>query len=194
MRFAPFFCTLTLLLFGSWEARAETEYAMPPCINTKGGEQPLVYHVHPQLIITGYRTAKADEPEDDRRPSRLITPFSLVVPANIGVWKGHMPEGLAPPPGKDSCYQEIHTHSYSGMLHVESVTEGTVYKLGHFFEVWALKDHQVKDMLGQIMSVEVLETDGTSYFVPKDEFLEIDITKDLRKIFVRLEVDAYSSD
>ena len=167
---------------------------MPPCINTKGGEQPLVYHVHPQLIITGYRTAKADEPKDGKRPSRLITPFDLVVPANLGVWHGHIPNGLTPPSGKDSCYQEIHTHTFSGILHVESVTEGMVYKMGHFFEVWSLKDHQAKDMLGRILSVEVLEADGTSYFVPKDKFLEIDITKDLRKILVRLKVDEYSSD
>ncbi|MBI4119312.1 MAG: hypothetical protein HY456_00510 [Parcubacteria group bacterium] len=174
-----FLCAIAFLVFYDGNANAQSEkkeYEMPPCI---AGD--LVYHVHPQLTIMGFRTSAKD--------GRILTPFFITPPANLGV-KLDEPR----------CFREIHTHNYSGVLHVESVDPEREYKLGHFFEVWAERDPLIKRMLRLELIVLVSDTGGERYWKVPDyavvsgEFLDLSISIDRRKILIILPADAYSSD
>ncbi len=64
-------------------------------------------HVHPWLRIT-------------------INNQSVTIPANIGI--------VASATG--TCFEPLHTHDASGIIHVEATDASTVYTLGHFFQIW----------------------------------------------------------
>jgi hypothetical protein len=80
-----------------------------PCLENEG----LVFHVHPWLRI-------------------IINGENLTIPAGIGIRDPVYQNGVA---GSGSCFEPLHTHDSSGIIHIESITNRT-YTLGDFFQVW----------------------------------------------------------
>ncbi len=88
-----------------------------PCLGTES----VVYHVHPWLRI-------------------VINGKNVTIPAAIGL-KNPLPEGNATwgevyGGSSSTCFEPVHTHDASGVIHIESPTD-TNYTLGDFFNIWA---------------------------------------------------------
>ncbi len=75
-------------------------------------------HVHPWLRIT-------------------INPgtgnISVAIPTAIGILDPQISNGLA---SGGSCFEPMHTHDASGIIHVESPSTSTQYTLDNFFQIW----------------------------------------------------------
>jgi hypothetical protein len=86
------------------------------------GTEPVVYHVHPWLQI-------------------YIDNYKVVIPGAIGIQnpaiEGQTNGGYIYGGGTNSCFEPVHTHDNSGIIHIESETD-TNYTLGEFFQIWAV--------------------------------------------------------
>jgi len=82
-----------------------------PCL----GNESLVYHVHPYLRV-------------------VINGQNVTIPAAIGIHNPFFANGVAGG-GQNSCFEPLHTHDTSGVIHIESES-GRNYTLGDFFTVW----------------------------------------------------------
>lgn len=81
-----------------------------PCL----AQEALALHVHPYLRIV-----------IDGRP--------VTVPAAIGIRDPQYQEGLAV---AGACFEPLHTHDASGIIHIEGPDPNQRYTLGDFFAVW----------------------------------------------------------
>jgi hypothetical protein len=81
-----------------------------PCL----AQETLALHVHPYLRIVL-----------DGRP--------LTVPAAIGIRDPQFEAGLAV---GGACFEPLHTHDASGIIHIEGPDPNQRYTLGDFFAVW----------------------------------------------------------
>jgi hypothetical protein len=82
------------------------------------GTESLVYHVHPWLRI-------------------WIEGKNVTIPAAIGMkgaFQATTVNGI-PTYGASTCYEPLHTHDDTGIIHIESESD-TNYTLGDFFNVW----------------------------------------------------------
>ena len=85
-----------------------------PCLP----QEQLNLHIHPWLRIT-------------------INPgtgnISVVIPAAVGILDPQISSGVA---SGGSCFEPLHTHDTSGVIHVESQSTSTNYTLDNFFQIW----------------------------------------------------------
>jgi hypothetical protein len=77
-------------------------------------------HIHPWLRILIQTT-----------PGGLND--SITIPTAVGILDPELSNGLA---GGGSCFEPLHTHDDSGIIHVESAHTTDKYTLGDFFDVW----------------------------------------------------------
>jgi len=123
---------------------------------------PDDYHVHTHLTI--YLNGEA-----------------LAVPQNIGIESG--------PP---RCFYSIHTHDYSGKLHIEAAAEGS-FTLGQFFAVWGetLDADTLADLQGMPVVVYVTDEGDTVATKIEDDWDAIELTSH-REITIQVgtEIDA----
>ncbi len=88
-----------------------------PCL----GSESLFLHIHPYLQI-------------------VIDDKNVTIPGAIGI-ENPVPEGVynhgeAYSGGANSCFEPVHTHDSSGLIHIESPDDQN-YTLGDFFHIWA---------------------------------------------------------
>ncbi len=81
-----------------------------PCLGVEG----LAQHVHPWLRI-----------EVDGQP--------VTIPAAVGIVDPVYRNGAAV---GGACFEPLHTHDASGIIHLESPSPTQLYTLGDFFAVW----------------------------------------------------------
>jgi len=103
-----------------------TTYILPP-LGSQGypfqclGTESLFMHIHPWLRI-------------------VILGMNVTIPGAIGienpVASGSGNFGTLFGGGADSCFEPIHTHDFSGVIHIESPSDVN-YSLSDFFNVWA---------------------------------------------------------
>src|SRR2546427_2032541 len=74
--------------------------------------EPATFHIHPYLRI-------------------VINGQDITIPAAIGINN---------PGGANSCFEPVHTHDTSGIIHVESLTSVN-YTLSDFFTIWNDTNH-----------------------------------------------------
>ena len=79
-------------------------------------------HVHPWLRIWIENT-----------PGNNV---SVTIPTAVGILNPAINNGLAGA-GPNSCFEPLHTHDASGLIHVESASTSDIYHLSDFFNVWA---------------------------------------------------------
>lgn len=60
--------------------------------------------------------------------------YNITIPTAVGILNPSTSNGLT---GGGSCFEPLHTHDASGIIHVESGSTGDKYSLGDFFNVWA---------------------------------------------------------
>jgi hypothetical protein len=77
--------------------------------------EALGFHIHPYIRI-------------------VVNGENVPIPAAIGIRNPVYANGVASG-GSDSCFEPIHTHDSSGIVHIESGTN-TTYTLADFFRVW----------------------------------------------------------
>ena len=86
------------------------------------GSEAYFLHIHPWLRI-------------------VIDGKNISIPATIGI-ENAVPVaqgpkfGVAYGGGSSSCFEPVHTHDFSGIIHIESPTD-TNYTLNNFFAIWA---------------------------------------------------------
>ncbi len=85
-----------------------------PCL-----AETTTLHVHPWLRIW-IETAPG-------------SPYNVTIPTAIGILNPQINNGLA---GGGSCFEPLHTHDSTGIIHVESAHTTDTYSLGDFFNVW----------------------------------------------------------
>jgi hypothetical protein len=81
-----------------------------PCLGMEG----LAQHLHPWLRI-----------EIDGKPVTIPAAVGIVAP----IYRGGVAVG-------GSCFEPLHTHDASGIIHIESPSPTQLYTLGDFFAVW----------------------------------------------------------
>ncbi|HET7404684.1 MAG TPA: hypothetical protein VFV92_15190 [Candidatus Bathyarchaeia archaeon] len=86
-----------------------------PCL-----AESVTLHVHPWLRIWIENT-----------PGNNV---SVTIPAAVGILDPQITNGLA---GGGSCFEPLHTHDSTGIIHIESGSITDSYTLGDFFKVWA---------------------------------------------------------
>jgi len=106
-----------IVLYTSAQVGAGSGFPFP-CLQN----EELYYHVHPYLRI-------------------VIDGQNVTIPTAVGIENPVIEQGLASG-GLNSCFEPLHTHDDSGILHIESNTN-TTYTLGDFFEVWSATYHTV---------------------------------------------------
>jgi hypothetical protein len=84
------------------------------------GTEALFLHIHPHLSI-------------------VINGKNVTIPGGIGI-ENAIPEGSSNwgevyGGGSSSCFEPVHTHDASGLIHIESPTNQN-YTLGDFFNIW----------------------------------------------------------
>lgn len=103
-----------------------TEYQPPPvgdldfpfqCLSSES----LYLHVHPWLVIT-----------IDGKNVTIPPGIGIKNPVQEATYNGEPVYGG----GANSCFEPVHTHDNSGIIHIESPTN-TNYTLGNFFQIWA---------------------------------------------------------
>jgi len=87
-----------------------------PCL----GSESLFLHIHPYLRI-------------------VIDGKNVTIPGAIGI-ENALPEGSSNwgevySGGSSSCFEPVHTHDSSGLIHIES-PQNQNYTLGDFFNIW----------------------------------------------------------
>jgi len=86
-----------------------------PCL-----AESVTLHVHPYLQIWIENT-----------PGNNV---NVTLPTAIGILDPQITNGLA---GGGSCFEPLHTHDSTGIIHIESASISDTYTLGDFFKVWA---------------------------------------------------------
>ena len=86
-----------------------------PCL-----AESVTLHVHPSLQIW-----------IDNSPGSNV---SVVIPTAVGILDPQITNGRA---GGGSCFEPLHTHDSTGIIHIESAHITDTYSLGDFFKVWA---------------------------------------------------------
>lgn len=81
-------------------------------------QEALTFHIHPYLRI-------------------VIDGNNISVPAGIGIVDATVANGIA---YGGTCYEPIHTHDSSGIIHIESPVNRN-YTLGEFFQIWSATYH-----------------------------------------------------
>jgi hypothetical protein len=81
-----------------------------PCL----AQETLALHVHPYLRI-------------------VMEGQAVRVPAAVGIRDPRMQQGVAV---GGSCFEPVHTHDASGIIHIEAPDPSRQYTLGDFFAVW----------------------------------------------------------
>jgi hypothetical protein len=76
-------------------------------------------HVHPWLRIWIQTTPGTNN--------------SVTIPTAVGILDPQISGGLA---GGGSCFEPMHTHDDTGIIHIESAHTTDTYTLGDFFNVW----------------------------------------------------------
>jgi hypothetical protein len=99
----------------NYEAVLGTNFA---CLGTES----LYLHIHPWLTIT-----------IDGKNVTLPSGIGIKDPAQVGTSSGEPVFGG----GASTCFEPMHTHDDSGLIHIESPTN-TNYTLGEFFTEWNL--------------------------------------------------------
>ncbi|HYY91980.1 MAG TPA: hypothetical protein VE955_08320, partial [Candidatus Dormibacteraeota bacterium] len=59
--------------------------------------------------------------------------YNVTLPAAVGILNPEISNGVA---GGGSCFEPLHTHDSSGIIHIESAHTSDTYTLGDFFNVW----------------------------------------------------------
>ena len=80
-----------------------------PCLSN----EQLAIHIHPWLTID-------------------VDGKNVTIPAAIGIANPVIQNGVA---GSGSCFEPMHTHDSSGIIHIESATDIN-YTLADFFQIW----------------------------------------------------------
>ena len=88
---------------------AKTEFPFP-CL----AHEALALHVHPYLRI-------------------VIEGRPVEIPTAMGIRNPRVDQGLAV---GGSCFEPLHTHDSSGIIHIEGPDPNRQYTLGDFFAVW----------------------------------------------------------
>jgi hypothetical protein len=86
-----------------------------PCL-----AENVTLHVHPWLRIWIENSSG--------------TYYNVTIPTAIGILNPQISNGLA---GGGSCFEPLHTHDSTGIIHVESAHVSDTYTIGDFFNVWA---------------------------------------------------------
>ena len=90
-----------------------------PCLGVEG----TTLHVHPYLQV-------------------IISGQSVSIPAGVGISNPVFNSpGIA---SRGSCFEPLHTHDASGIIHVEASDVNSQYTLGDFFTIW-------KDTYGSVI-------------------------------------------
>jgi len=93
----------------------QASYHFPfPCL----GSESLTFHIHPSLSI-------------------VINGQNVTIPAAIGIVSPQYQNGIA---RGGTCFEPMHTHDASGIIHIES-PGNTSYTLSEFFQIWNDTDH-----------------------------------------------------
>lgn len=85
-----------------------------PCL----GQEALTFHIHPWLRI-------------------WIGSTNVTIPAAVGITNPVFQNGIATG-GSGACYEPMHTHDSSGIIHIEAPGSATQYTLAAFFQVWSV--------------------------------------------------------
>jgi hypothetical protein len=101
-------------------------YAVYAISQSKGGDFPFTclgteqttVHVHPWLRIT-INTGTSN--------------VSVQIPAAIGILDPQFSSGIA---SGGSCFEPMHTHDASGIIHIEAGSVSSQYTLDAFFKIW----------------------------------------------------------
>ena len=106
---------------------ATSSYILPPTVSSSSypfkclGSESLFLHIHPYLRI-------------------IINGHNVPIPGAIGIQNavpaGQGNFGETYSGGSNSCYEPVHTHDFSGIIHIES-PQNVNYTLEQFFTVWA---------------------------------------------------------
>src|SRR5215831_4924651 len=97
-------------------SRSSNSTSFPfPCL-----AESVTLHVHPWLRIA-----------IDNSPGSNVT---VALPTAVGILDPQITNGLA---GGGSCFEPLHTHDSTGIIHIESASISDSYTLGDFFKVWA---------------------------------------------------------
>ena len=106
-----------IFLYTNSQAQSTAQFPFP-CLQNEA----LYFHVHPWLRI-------------------VINGQNVTIPTAVGIANPVIQEGLAGG-GLNSCFEPMHTHDSSGIIHIESNTN-TNYTLSDFFQVWYATYHTV---------------------------------------------------
>jgi len=82
------------------------------------GSESLTFHIHPYLRI-------------------VINGQNVTIPAAVGIVNPQYQNGIA---RGGTCFEPMHTHDVSGVIHIES-PGNTNYTLSEFFQIWNGTDH-----------------------------------------------------
>ncbi len=85
-----------------------------PCLP----QEQLFLHIHPWLRIV-----------INNGPSNI----SVTIPAGVGILDPQATNGIV---YGGSCFEPLHIHDTSGIIHVESPSISTQYTLDNFFQIW----------------------------------------------------------
>ena len=89
-----------------------------PCLGFEG----TTLHVHPWLRIM-INTGAGNS--------------NVSIPVAIGILNPQLTtQGGIQVASGGSCFEPLHTHDASGIIHLESGSTSTIYTLGDFFEIW----------------------------------------------------------
>jgi hypothetical protein len=61
----------------------------------------------------------------------MINAQNVAIPANVGIGNS------------GACFEPMHTHDASGIIHIESPNTSTQYTLSQFFQIWNVTYHTV---------------------------------------------------
>lgn len=97
-------------------SRSSGQPAFPyPCL-----AESVTLHVHPWLRIW-----------IDSSPGNNV---SVTIPTAVGILDPQISNGRA---SGGSCFEPLHTHDSTGIIHVESAHVTDAYSIGDFFKVWS---------------------------------------------------------
>src|SRR2546422_9991643 len=84
------------------------------------GSESLTFHIHPYLRI-------------------VINGQNVTIPAAVGIVNPQYQNGIA---RGGTCFEPLHTHDATGIIHVESAGN-TKYTLSEFFQIWNYTYHSI---------------------------------------------------
>jgi len=64
--------------------------------------------------------------------------YNVTIPTAVGILNPQISNGEA---GGGSCFEPLHTHDSTGIIHVESANTADTYTLNDFFDVWKATPH-----------------------------------------------------